>query len=134
MSIASSLADTNTRVANDTSKVFNNGDKKPGQLGGITDSISGIQKNVAGTIVGGGNIVARAAGALGATGISDALTGKQKAKYSPYPESKFVSGLKGFYSQFASAKMNSIDRIDPLNTFECMFKFYPNLESEVKVT
>lgn len=81
MSLAGSLAKTNTSVGKNTSKVFSNGNKKPGKLGGITDSVSGIQKNVAGTVVGVGNIVAKVSGALGFNGLANSLTGSTSIKY-----------------------------------------------------
>ena len=66
MSLDGTLAKTNTTVGKNTSKVFNNSDRKPSKLGSMTDSVSGIQKNVAGTAVGVGNIVAKVAGSFGA--------------------------------------------------------------------
>jgi hypothetical protein len=42
MALDGSLAKTNTSVQKNTSKVFNNGDSKPGKLGGMIDSASGI--------------------------------------------------------------------------------------------
>lgn len=127
MSLAGTLAKTNTEVANSTSKVFRNSESRPGKLGGMMDSVSGIQKNVAGTVVGVGNVVAKAAGALGAGKLASALTGSSKAKYSSAGDSNFVSGLKGFYSQFSRMSTNMVDRIDPLTTFDCEFRFFPNL-------
>ena len=128
MSISGSLAKTNTSVGKNTSKVFNNGNKKLGKLGGITDSVSGIQKNVAGTVVGVGNIVAKAAGALGFNGLANSLTGSTQIKYdNKMKESQFSSGLRGFYNQFSGISLNQVDRVDPFNTFECEFRFFPNV-------
>lgn len=138
MSLAGSLSKTNNNVGKNTSKMTNNGNKKPGKLGGMMGSVSGIQKNVAGTIVGGGNIIAKAAGALGFNGLANALTGKTEIKYNDVNESSFVGspggGLKRFYSQFSGLSLNSTDRIDPYNTFECEFQFFPSISGVRNVT
>jgi hypothetical protein len=65
MSLDGVLAKTNTSVGKTTSKVTHNSDRKPSKLGSMTDSVSGIQKNVAGTVVGTGNLVAKVAGSFG---------------------------------------------------------------------
>jgi len=102
MSLESSLATTNKNVASKTSKVTNNGNKKTGKLGGMVDSVSGIQKNVAGTIVGVGNIVAKVAGGS----VAKFLNGSTKISYKKkkYQESDKMLGLKGFYSQFGNTQ------------------------------
>lgn len=129
MALDGSLAKTNTSVQKNTSKVFNNGDKKPGKLGGMIDSVSGIQNNVAGTAVGLGNIVAKVSGG------NSKLTGKTKAKYKSVKETSFLGGLMGFYSHFGGgSEINSIDRIDPFSTFECEFKFFPSITGVQDVT
>lgn len=89
-------------MSNKTSKVFNHGNNKSGKLNGMMDNASGIQKNVAGTIVGGGRIIAKAAGALGASGLAKALTGSTKIRYKKTNETSFLTGLKGFYSHFSN--------------------------------
>lgn len=137
MSISGSLAKINKDVNKSTSKVFNNGNKKPGKLGGMVDSVSGIQKNVAGTVVGVGNIVAKAAGTFGGKlgqKIANSLTGSTKIQYKSKNEKVFFGGLEGFYNQFSGLSQNLPDVIDPFNTFECSFTFFPNIVSIVKTT
>lgn len=135
MSLAGSLAKTNASVGKNTSKVFSNGNKKPGKLGGMTDSVSGIQKNVAGTAVGVGNIVAKVSGALGFKGLANSLTGSTSIEYDRKTrESHFASGLNGFYQQFSGISLNQVDRIDPFNTFDCEFRFFPGVVGVKNVT
>lgn len=132
MSISGSLAKINKDVNKSTSKVFNNGNKKPGKLGGMVDSVSGIQKNVAGTVVGVGNIVAKAAGTFGGKlgqKLANSLTGSTKIDYKPKNEKAFVGGLEGFYNQFSGLSQNLPDVLDPFNTFECSFTFFPSVQS-----
>ena len=42
MALDTKLAKIDQNVATQTSKVFNNGDRKPGKLGGMIQSVSGI--------------------------------------------------------------------------------------------
>lgn len=137
MSISGSLVKINKDVNKSTSKVFNNGNKKPGKLGGMVDSVSGIQKNVAGTVVGVGNIVAKAAGTFGGKlgqKLANSLTGSTKIDYKPKNEKAFFGGLEGFYNQFSGLSQNLPDVIDPLNTFECSFTFSPSVQVAKDVT
>ena len=139
MSLAGSLARTDDKVRKDTQKVFRNGERKPGKLGGMLDSASGIQKNVAGTVVGVGNIVASAAGALGATGLANMLTGSTSVSYQRRKEdSTYFGGLRGFYQQFSDTDGNGelapIARVDPFATFECEFRFLPSIAAVQDVT
>lgn len=106
MSLADSLSKTNTNTGKANHKAFNNGDSKPGKLGGMMDSAKGINKNVAGTAVGVGNIVAKAAGALGMTKLANFLTGTTKIKYNKKAEDKHLGGLMGFYEQFGGVNTN----------------------------
>lgn len=107
--------------------MFDHGNNKPGKLNGMMDSVSGIQKNVAGTVVGVGNIVARASGALGATGLANALTGESQIQYKDVKEGPIgASGLAKFYTAFGNPTKN-IAKVDPFGTFECTFEFFPNV-------
>lgn len=133
MAIENTLASANKKVEGKTSKAFNHGNDKPGKLNGMMDSVSGIQKNVAGTIVGGGRIVAKAAGALGATGLAKALTGSSKTRYKRTNETQYFSRLQEFYGKFSargSDNADFVDMIDPLVTFDCYFEFFPSVETE----
>lgn len=115
MSLTNSLSKARTSSGKVNQKAFSNGKGGKGKLGGIIGSVGGTTKNVAGTVKGVGNIVASAAGALGFTGLQEALTGKTTINYNkPWGEQ---SGLRGFYSYFSGA--NYVDRIDPLVTFTC---------------
>jgi len=114
-------------MASVTSSTFNpfqnDNTNKQGKLGGAMDKASTVNKNVAGTAVGVGNIVAKAAGALGFTGLANALTGTTEIKYNPKPES---NGLKEFYDVFSGQSTNLASTIDTYNTFTCEMTFFPN--------
>ena len=69
MGLSDSLASANKSSGNMNQKAFSNGKGGSGKLGGMMDSAAGINHNVAGTVVGVGNIVAKAAGALGFKGL-----------------------------------------------------------------
>lgn len=138
MGLSDSLASTNKSSGKVNQKAFSNGKGGSGKLGGMMDSASGINHNVAGTVVGVGNIVAKAAGALGFKGLQEKLTGSTKISYEKKANepSRFAndSGLRGFYTQFGGQSQKNIERIDPLNTFVCEFKFYPNIHKITNVT
>lgn len=134
MSLAGSLSKTNSSTGKANQTMFTNKDSKPGKLGGMMDSAKGINKNVAGTIVGTGNVVAKVAGALGGSKIAEFLMGKKEARWKPKPETPRLGGLNGFYQQFGGLNQNPTQIIDPLNTFECSFRFYPNFTSITDTT
>lgn len=42
--------------------------------------------------------------------------------------------MKGFYKQFSGISLNQVDRIDPFNTFDCEFRFFPSVAGVKNVT
>ena len=51
--------------------------------------------------------------------------GVKEGSYERTNEHKKFYGMRGFYDFFSSESM--VEHIDPLVTFECRFKFYPNM-------
>ena len=115
--------------------------QKTGKLRSLTEPFASAVTNAAGTATDVGHVVAKIAGAFGATGIQKALEGSSKTKWrGTYGKNdSYVPGdpgwtrgqekklskndfgersgrrLKDFQSQFSSVRNGA--RIDPLNTF-----------------
>lgn len=134
-SISKSLNNVNKETKNASGKLFNsNPQQKSGKLGGIGQSITQISKTATGTVTGVGHTVAKIAGSIGGemgSKIANFLEGSSSTKWYPEKPDNFeVTGLKAFYHRFKDQSNQDVNSIDPLNTFECTFTFYPDPEKD----
>ena len=98
----------------------------------------GIQKPGAGKYLGRG--VMQAKSLVGGEDLAAALSkilGKEDDRQSAYPYYDYAegstNGLQAFYKQFGDSS-RPVETVDPFQTFECEFRFYPNIVSYTNVT